>query len=496
MTNSTEPWNIGWVDQPNTRGTFDIIWSCLFTIFLCIWSVQCLNLPATEESYWIVVRRKFRWALLGLFGPDFLLTFAIGQWASAQRSVEAFASIGHKEWTMTHAFFADMGGFMVKTASGKSYPVNALQLHYLVYTRSVTMPETKKEDIADKSKGDGWTKAIVCLQTAWFLLQCLGRAITSLATTTLELSTVAFVLCSLATYHFWYFKPQDVSVPISIYFDDISHPLPTKRAASPCSGREELTPLDFVDNLRPSWSLTIMPHLWAPNAGHKSRPLQRLPNDRLPQIGIKAQIILRIVTMLYACIHMIGWHFGFSSVAEKWLWRASASVHVLATTTFWVVDETHRWYKKEHVGPRYKSPLAKTRVSEATGSRDAVIQVDQVDEVATPDQDPRSDSPPSTSVPGSASPASSRQLPDGQDKLEITAEPVSPEARSNTLPIDYPTAISSYDVPQWEVWATIFGTTIYLLARGYLIVEVFLGLRALPMTAFETVQWSECIPHF
>lgn len=37
---------------------------------------------------------------------------------------------------------------------------------------------------------------------------------------------------------------------------------------------------------------------------------------------------------------------------------------------------------------------------------------------------------------------------------------------------------------------------IYLLARSYIIVEGFVGLRALPESAFRTVQWSSFVPHF
>jgi hypothetical protein len=36
----------------------------------------------------------------------------------------------------------------------------------------------------------------------------------------------------------------------------------------------------------------------------------------------------------------------------------------------------------------------------------------------------------------------------------------------------------------------------YMIARGYIFVEAFSGLRALPATAFQNVEWSNFLPHF
>ena len=41
----------------------------------------------------------------------------------------------------------------------------------------------------------------------------------------------------------------------------------------------------------------------------------------------------------------------------------------------------------------------------------------------------------------------------------------------------------------------ISGVFVYLILRIYMIVEVFISLRALPASAFQTVQWSSFIPH-
>ena len=41
----------------------------------------------------------------------------------------------------------------------------------------------------------------------------------------------------------------------------------------------------------------------------------------------------------------------------------------------------------------------------------------------------------------------------------------------------------------------LFGSPVYVIIRIYMIVEVFISLRALPASAFQSVQWSSFLPH-
>ena len=41
----------------------------------------------------------------------------------------------------------------------------------------------------------------------------------------------------------------------------------------------------------------------------------------------------------------------------------------------------------------------------------------------------------------------------------------------------------------------VYGVFVYFIARIYMIVEVFISVRALPASAFQTVQWSSFLPH-
>ncbi|OJJ75358.1 hypothetical protein ASPBRDRAFT_484273 [Aspergillus brasiliensis CBS 101740] len=59
----------GWVYRPNCRGTIDIIWSGLFTIFICTYTMLCLNVPAQNEKPWDIIRRQLFWMAVAISGP-------------------------------------------------------------------------------------------------------------------------------------------------------------------------------------------------------------------------------------------------------------------------------------------------------------------------------------------------------------------------------------------------------------------------------------------
>ena len=156
----------GWVKALYRRDTLDTLWSCAFTILLCIWHVQCLHVPASDDSFWVVARRKVKRAIVAIFGPEILVGFVFGQWTSARRNVEALTKLGYGDWTMTHAFFVDVGGFALGTLSGEKCSTTGRHLYFLVDNGFIDMSKTTKKDIADKDKAGYWAKALTCLQVS------------------------------------------------------------------------------------------------------------------------------------------------------------------------------------------------------------------------------------------------------------------------------------------------------------------------------------------
>lgn len=99
----------GWVSQPDTRGTFGLAFSCAATVFLCSWSSVCVNIPSPDHIRWDLFCDKWHMFCLSLLGPEFIFMLALGQYVSARASVQAFHTLDHKDWTLKHAFYADMG---------------------------------------------------------------------------------------------------------------------------------------------------------------------------------------------------------------------------------------------------------------------------------------------------------------------------------------------------------------------------------------------------
>lgn len=156
----------GWVNSPDQRGTIDIIWSCITTLAICCWVMLHLNIPAMTDNFWRLFLRRARWLMLALLSPELVMLFACGQWASAQRSVADMHSLGYEGWTIVHAFYADMGGFLVHPPDCTPFPVTAKQVHYLVQQRYLPIPKITKKEIWDKSKADMFAKIVATFQAA------------------------------------------------------------------------------------------------------------------------------------------------------------------------------------------------------------------------------------------------------------------------------------------------------------------------------------------
>ncbi|KAH3919595.1 hypothetical protein HBH56_016380 [Parastagonospora nodorum] len=325
----------GWVEQPNYRGTFDILWVSLVTIGISTYTMLCLNLPAPKDTYVQLVYRRILWMLLGIIGPEFVLTYAAGQWSRAKWSVIAFRD-EHPEWHMRHAFFADMGGFVLHTHDGTVFPVNALQLHWLVRHNYIEFPNITRREVWDKSKQDTFTKVITAFQVGYLVIQCSARAAQRLTITTLELNALAIVVCSLMTSFAWLHKPADVSTPVHIYT--------TKTVADMIGNLEwDLTPLDHVDPNGPAYSVNVQPFMGMPVLPEE-RPIQRIPNDRFPTNPYGAQeYLLCFATLLFTAIHVAGWHFDFPTNTERLLWRISSLLLFGITVAFWFFETIASW---------------------------------------------------------------------------------------------------------------------------------------------------------
>jgi hypothetical protein len=418
----------GWVDQPNTRGTLDIIWTSVFTIFICTFTLLCLNLPAENDTPWKVTARKLFWMGLAIAGPEFVLTAACGQLGTAQESVKAFLELGHPQWTIRHGFFADMGGFLFVPRESTPFPITSKHLHWLVSRRYLAFPDIPPKEIWDKSKQDTVAKLISCFQIGYLMVQCFGRVGQRLAITTLELSALAIVVCSIMTNICWLRKPAGVLTPIRIYSELSMEEILKDAGAADLPWKQ--TPLDFVDDLGPSWALNVQSFINMPVGPHE-RPMPRFGNDRLPNLNGRYETLLCFATLVYAAIHLAGWNFVFPTRAERILWRASSVFIFGNTAVFWICETAAAWHRKGRWQRFFYRIFDPGRMEEVELARQAKL---------------------------------ARQEP-------------------KQLPL------------AWEFWTITPLAITYAAARGYQIIEAFMGLRSLEPSAYLNVEWSSYIPH-
>lgn len=320
----------GWVGLPDGRGTLSILVSCLATIFLCSWSVLCLNLPEPGVGPWGFLKYKLRWQLFAIFFPEIITCMAAEQWESANQGVQAFNRIGYPQWTMRHAFFADMGGFLLQSPDAPSFPVDSDQLAYLVDMKYLPCPAVDEMAIRDRNKADGFARFITTVQMTWFCIQCLARWIEGLAVSTLEVTTFATILATLNSLFFWYHKPLDAQYPIVLQTQSrVAEILIAagERASQPYTR----TPLDFLKS--PPVPTSIVAPFWF-GAGvffdldkeSNVRPLRRSGNSKTrPPAGITTRetIYEILFKFVYFGVHLASWNELFPTRAELVLWRSS-----------------------------------------------------------------------------------------------------------------------------------------------------------------------------
>jgi hypothetical protein len=134
-----------------------------------------------------------------------------------------------REWTIVHSHYAVMGGFAIDTStlSQKFLPDKRTRLTltvdgfmYLLLIKPHLVSYVSEENIVDKSKASKFAKTIVCIQAAWFMVQCITRMSLHLPISLLELSTFVHALCTLVVYGLWWDKPLDIEVPTTIPIHD------------------------------------------------------------------------------------------------------------------------------------------------------------------------------------------------------------------------------------------------------------------------------------
>lgn len=114
LSNITTPSTTMWKADPTERGTFSLLWSCIFTLIICGWTSLHLNVPAHPQRRKLFCKRLLG-CVVALLAPDLLAIEAYVQYREAARLRKTImgSANAHKVvplWTMKHAHYACMGG--------------------------------------------------------------------------------------------------------------------------------------------------------------------------------------------------------------------------------------------------------------------------------------------------------------------------------------------------------------------------------------------------
>ncbi|KAE8147181.1 hypothetical protein BDV25DRAFT_160914 [Aspergillus avenaceus] len=85
----------GWNSGPDTRGSLDILWTCLSTLALCVWTAIHPNIPLSY-TFWPTFLERVGLMVIAIMFPEVILTSAWGQEIRAENLlVEVNRLLGH-----------------------------------------------------------------------------------------------------------------------------------------------------------------------------------------------------------------------------------------------------------------------------------------------------------------------------------------------------------------------------------------------------------------
>lgn len=374
--------SVNYVSSPGVRGTVDILWSCLSTLFLCTWTILHLNVPEQRHGRDPGWRGDLKWKLKGfvcslkwmlitLFAPEFVLYFATGQLNGAMKDVKNMKEFAEEDgvpFGLTHAFFANMGGYTVRilprpstveplpsestsdpstlatnsdeaqgeieashpphskqdgVSSPKLYqgeslvPAEGIIFHLTAYSihelrsdhRLIHLPNISSDQINDQSKGDSLIRALTIIQVLAMVLQVSVRAARRLPISQLEIAVCAFAALAVAIYLILFFKPKNVATPREITHE-LSRPLTY----------DECVALVVAEDRKGVYE----------SDPQQSFPLKsRIRNDNLMETSFKQLLLSVFGATVFGLVHCAAFNLAFPTSGELIAWRVCSLTCVI-----------------------------------------------------------------------------------------------------------------------------------------------------------------------
>lgn len=347
----------GYVPEPNCgRGTLSIVWSCLTTAFLALWTAYhpLVGHPMDSGTSWL--RRKCVNAFCTWVAPEVTVAQSLHQLCEAMLLKRDIVLIpGFEHFSLRQAFLVVIGGVYYEhplsdtqigdelwdaeqqphQGSGNALRYTRLspkKLLELAGTREITFDRfPENSDIDDRSKSDPLLKSVAIFQTGWFMANMRHRLALGYTISVAEVFTTPFALCGLIQLVAWIRCPQNIFKPSLLKLRSESE-------------REK----DIFVSVKPpiSWL-----HDKLIRYGLRSRPpTVELEIATLPERGPLQDTWLRwllehkpfgvsvirwltvvIITSASLGIHSGAWSFAFRSSSVGWTWRSSALLSAVCT---------------------------------------------------------------------------------------------------------------------------------------------------------------------
>jgi hypothetical protein len=244
-----------------------------------------------------------------------------------------------------------MGGFMEYEGNQPIRVLSPDELESYSLTGNGDFPRLSTAEIEDRSKGDAISKAVVVLQTGWFVTQCVARGLQGLPITELELATVAFAALTFVIYVLWWEKPQNVQRGVRVYKKRITkHRIDDGKAEATVGFWGALGLGDVLSDIPAAiirgpvlddfknspwlirvlmWPLfkpmdILLPDKEADDVIFEKRINTFYPAKWVGSSKDSSMILVVIITVVFGAIHCIGWSFDFPSSIERTTWRIAS----------------------------------------------------------------------------------------------------------------------------------------------------------------------------
>ena len=209
-----------------------------------------------------------------------------------------------------------MRGSQIVNEDGTSY---RLDINSSIPPSHLHILKIPVEEIDDKSKADFVAKTVAIIQTLWFVLQVINRAIQGLTVTELEFTTLAHTVLNFFIYWCWWNKPVNVRFPFEVH--------PTTEETSEHQGGKSVSEgqadaaSDGESQMHPQkLSMRVRLGLYIANVGSRGSRLA-------PLVVVMCE---SIVPASFGAIHCLAWNAQFLTSIESKLWRTSAVIVTVA----------------------------------------------------------------------------------------------------------------------------------------------------------------------